>query len=65
VRTIKVACSVIPALDRHPESREYRVLVVKNSTAYTPGQEISRHEVDRLCVDRQWDVTIVPHKEGV
>ena len=62
VRSIKVAFSQEKIYG--PEKRTvYKVLVVKNSTEYYPGQEMSKSTVDALCADRQWDVTIVALKE--
>lgn len=43
---------------RNGEPR-YKVIVVKNSTAYSPGQVLSRGEVDDLCDMSVYDVTIV------
>lgn len=42
----------------------YRVLVIKNSTAYHPGQLLSKTEVDELCTFNSWDVTVVPYQSG-
>lgn len=41
----------------------YTVITVKNSTEYDPGTTLIRSEVDRLCTNTKWDVTIVPLKE--
>jgi len=64
MRTIKVALTVIPASGSYREIREYRVLVVKNSTEFSPGQVLERRVVDALCADKRWDVTIVPQQTG-
>lgn len=36
----------------------YRVITIKNSTEYDPGQTLSRSEVDALCKST-WEVVIV------
>jgi hypothetical protein len=43
---------------------EYLVLVVKNSTAYSPGTWLTREQVDSLCSHEYWDVTIVSYDEN-
>lgn len=63
MRTIKLAHGV-PCED-HEAKKNYRVLVVKNSTQYDPGQILSETEVAGLCQSSTWDVTIVSlHQEG-
>jgi hypothetical protein len=37
----------------------YEVIVVKNSTSYSPGEVLAKAEVDDLCRNGAWDVTIV------
>ena len=37
----------------------FRVVFVKNSTEYMPGQTLTRGEVDALCNKSTWDVTLV------
>lgn len=39
---------------------DYKVVLVKNSTAYHPGQILVKAEVDDLCNNPRWDVTIMP-----
>jgi hypothetical protein len=51
IRQIKVAH------DRATD--KYKVLTVKNSVAFNPGDVLCRAEVDDLCIDRRWDVTVV------
>jgi hypothetical protein len=57
MRTIKLAHGVEPTLIT--EKKSYKVLVVKNSTDYSPGQVLTHEEVDDLCRISTWDVTIV------
>ena len=45
------------------EIKDYQVLVVKNSTVYSPGEVLERTEVDDLCLNKNWDVTIVTLKD--
>lgn len=44
--------------------RDYKVLIIKNSTEYHPGQILSLNEVTELCVSKAWDVAMVTLKEG-
>jgi len=37
----------------------YKVILVKNSIEYVPGDLLTEKEVDYLCGDYRWDVTIV------
>ena len=37
----------------------YRVISVKNSVDFSPGQELPKNEVEGLCRSARWDVTIV------
>lgn len=55
----------------HPHSdpnsvvnKRYRVEHVTNSVDYSPGQFLERDTVERLCESKNWQVTIVPPKEG-
>lgn len=57
MKSIKMARGVV---DKKPV---YRVLVVKNSTRYNPGEELNKSEVDHLCENSSWDVTIVSLKK--
>jgi hypothetical protein len=41
-----------------PDGR-YRVITVKNSTAFNPGQVLCREEVNVLCNKSEWEVIIV------
>lgn len=43
----------------------WHVLVVKNSTAFMPGQTLTKGEVDELCFSPRWDVTIVKYRPEV
>ena len=38
--------------------RQYEVKTITNSTRYTPGQWLNPPEVQKLCDDAAWDVTI-------
>lgn len=62
MRTIKLAHGV----DRgdRDDIKDYKVLVVKNSTEYHPGQILQKIEVSDLCAATHWDVTIVSYEEG-
>lgn len=40
-------------------TKKYKVLTVKNSTDYSPGDVLSRTQVDDLSRNARWDVTIV------
>jgi hypothetical protein len=40
-----------------------RVVMIKNSPEYRPGQFISNAEVQSLCENPDWDVVRVPMKE--
>lgn len=61
MRTIKLAHGVKPSLVT--EKPWYKVISVKNSTAYHPGQILREPEVDDLCRNNAWDVTIVKLNE--
>jgi hypothetical protein len=37
----------------------YKVVTIKNSTMYHPGQALFKSEVDGLCRNNKWDVTVV------
>lgn len=43
----------------------WHVLVVKNSTSFTPGDKLCKSEVDELCHNVRWDVTIVKYRPEV
>lgn len=55
MRTLKLA----HGLPAPAKPTDYRVIVVKNSTAYVPGETLCREEVNELCTSGRWDVTIV------
>jgi hypothetical protein len=63
VRTLKLGYAKPPTVIRG--SADYKVLVVKNSTTYNPGDMLQKAEVDNLCHSTSWDVTIVTLKEEV
>lgn len=45
--------------------RTHRVISVKNSMDYDPGQELTDAEMREICESNQWDVTRVPmHENG-
>jgi hypothetical protein len=44
--------------------RTHRVISIKNSMEYDPGQELSDEEMRDLCGSSQWDITRVPMNEG-
>jgi hypothetical protein len=58
MRTIKLARGV------KNDVPYYKVLTVKNSTIYNPGDELCKREVDDLCGNARWDVTIVSLNES-
>ncbi len=62
MKTIKVAHGVMRA--DTDKVFDYKVLVVKNSTDFSPGQILPEAEVEFLCDSRFWEVTIVPLNEG-
>jgi hypothetical protein len=37
----------------------FKVISAKKSTEYLPGTVLTRKEVDALCHDRNWEVTLV------
>lgn len=57
MKTIKLAHGV-PRKDV-ADVQDYKVLVVKNSTRYHPGEILAKPEVEELCGNATWDVTIV------
>jgi hypothetical protein len=59
VRTLKLAYGVEPRAPRPDNSKDYKVVVVKNSVQFHPGQILSKDETDRLCQSPVWDVTVV------
>ena len=44
---------------RENEKNKYRVIVAKNNVAYSPGDVLCKDEVDSLCRNARWDITIV------
>jgi len=38
---------------------KYKILTVKNSIAFNPGDALTRAEVNGLCSDFNWDVIVV------
>lgn len=40
----------------------YKVLSIKNSTKYLPGDKLSKNQVDSLCNTTSWIVNIVQPK---
>jgi hypothetical protein len=42
-----------------PNIQVYRVVQLTNSTAYTPGQQLLKADVEALCASDEWNVTIV------
>lgn len=62
VRTIKVAYFYPNRGD--PEVRGmYNVTLVENSTEYSPGQQLTKDQVNALCDDPSWNVIIIPRGE--
>lgn len=57
MKTIKLAHGV-PRRDGGDQPL-YKVLVVKNTTWYHPGEILDRDKVETLCNSSDWDVTIV------
>ena len=58
MKTMKLAHGVVRDLDR-PSEVDYKVIVVKNSTAFHPGQILTKAEVDDLIEYGKWDITVV------
>ena len=58
MKRIKVAHGYNSSMGR---ADSYKVLVVRNSTTYHPGEILSAAIVYDLCKDSTWDVTIVPY----
>lgn len=46
------------------ESDLFTVISTRNSVQYLPGQVLDRAEVERLCCNNGWEVTVVPLNEG-
>lgn len=61
MRTIKLAHGIITDMAKQ-KTADYKVITVKNSTAYHPGQILCKNEVDDLCHNNNWDVTIVGYR---
>ena len=63
MKSLKLA--VVSKLD--PNSQEklkvYRVVTIKNSVVYHPGQELCKAEVEGLCDNAAWDITVVGSRE--
>lgn len=56
MKHIKLACNhVLPNGERG-----YKVINLRNSVEYEPGDLLIRAEVERLCEDKRWDVMIIP-----
>lgn len=43
---------------RNKAAETYAVKKVVNSIDFTPGEELEKKEVEKLCNDRNWSVTI-------
>lgn len=56
IKTIKLSSDISDT------DGSYRVLQVKNTTKYVPGQFIVKADVTTLCESDDWDVTVVPAK---
>jgi hypothetical protein len=57
VKTIKLAYPVLHETMADPHC--YRVVQVTDSTRFEPNQRLQKQEVDELCRQRDWKVTIV------
>lgn len=53
VKTLKLSTDI------SDKDGAYKVLQLKNSTKYVPGQFIPKADVDAMCEAEDWDVTIV------
>lgn len=42
---------------------DYKVLIVKNSVTYKPGEILCKAEVEDLCRNSAWDITVIAYKE--
>jgi hypothetical protein len=49
-------------LERTEAPRVYRVEKVTDSTAFAPYAQLSKMQVDDLCIDDLWKVIVVPVK---
>ena len=58
-RQIKIAYAEYQTACETKKTETFKVVVVKNSTAYVPGQMLDRKDVDALCSQIGWDVTLV------
>jgi hypothetical protein len=60
VRSIKLAYRKMPiATEKNGSKDAYQVIIVKNSTLYSPGEVLNKDEVDDLCDGGRWEVVIV------
>jgi hypothetical protein len=59
MKTIKLA----HGLPAPAKATDYKVVTVKNSVEFNPGEILPRDEVERLCRVNHWDVTIVQWHE--
>lgn len=63
MKTLKVAHGITRAYAgsrEDPDIKDYKVISVRNSTRYAPGQILTMAEVSDLCEDASWDVVILP-----
>lgn len=37
----------------------YKVITVKNSTTHSPGEVLTLHQVNDMCVGHRWEVIVV------
>jgi hypothetical protein len=44
--------------------RTYKVITVRNSTDYNPGEILSKAEVDDLCDHTNWEVVILSNRKS-
>ena len=58
-KSLKLA--VVSKLDPNSQGKlkVYRVVTIKNSVVYHPGQELCKAEVEGLCDNAAWDITVV------
>lgn len=61
MKTLKVAHGILRAdAVNNNGIKDYRVISVRNSVRYAPGQILEKAEVADLCEDASWDIIVLP-----
>lgn len=63
MKTLKLAYSKQRPASLGNDIDTYTVLLVKNSTSYVPGEELTKAEVSELCRKCDWDVITVASRQ--